>query len=194
MLGNCSCFFFVIRWLISKLTLKKNCFKNYQSIKMFARVTSKRQKTPLAWQQHMFANVACFNALRINNQLMQKNSVNDRSNNKCTIHETKLIAYWVLSTGGFWQSFFSHRHISQRAIWAPLSSNWTRDPFASRGGSIPVFLKKPVATCDFPVGVWTPWPHHWICHTLMVFLKVYLFCLRFYVPVNIYGHIEMVSS
>ena len=26
------------------------------------------------------------------------------------------------------------------------------DPIASRGGSVPVFLRKPIATCDFPGG------------------------------------------
>ena len=32
----------------------------------------------------------------------------------------------------------------------PLRSNWTHGPIASQGRSVPVCLKKSIATCDFP--------------------------------------------
>ena len=55
---------------------------------------------------------------------------------------------------GFLTTFlFSHQRISQR-YGPPSRGNWTLGPNASRGGAVPVFLKKPIVTCDFPgVGV-----------------------------------------
>ena len=45
--------------------------------------------------------------------------------------------------------------IHRRLYEPPLRSNWT----LFRGGSTPVFLRKPIATCDFPgEGVRTPCP------------------------------------
>ena len=40
--------------------------------------------------------------------------------------------------------FFSYHHISQNVILTSSRSNWTEE------GSITVFLRKPIATCDFP--------------------------------------------
>ena len=51
--------------------------------------------------------------------------------------------------------FFRCQHISQRAEptsldLGPKGSNL--GPVASQGGSVPVFLRKHIATCDFPGG------------------------------------------
>ena len=45
---------------------------------------------------------------------------------------------------------FSHHRISQRALWTALEMQL--DP--SRGGSVhaPVYVRKHIATCDFPGG------------------------------------------
>ena len=38
-------------------------------------------------------------------------------------------------------------------------------PIAPRGGSVPVFLRKPIATCDFPGGSESPFPCLLSIHT-----------------------------
>ena len=49
--------------------------------------------------------------------------------------------------------FFNHQGLSKRAIRTTLEKQLDpMGPIASRGVSLPVFLKKPVATCDFPGG------------------------------------------
>ena len=49
--------------------------------------------------------------------------------------------------------FFLGHCISQRAVRASIEMQLDpRSPIASRGGSVPVFLWKPIATCDFPGG------------------------------------------
>ena len=45
----------------------------------------------------------------------------------------------------------SHQHISQRALQTSLEQQLDpRGPIAALGGSVPDFLRKPIATCDFP--------------------------------------------
>ena len=57
--------------------------------------------------------------------------------------------------GGSWQRFLSHQHISQRAVQTSLQKQLDRrGPIASvggggGGGSVPIFLRKSIATCDF---------------------------------------------
>ena len=51
----------------------------------------------------------------------------------------------MLHSDMFFCFAFSHQHISERAVR-------TLVPIASRGGSVPDFLRKPMATCDFPGG------------------------------------------
>ena len=44
----------------------------------------------------------------------------------------------------------------------PSRSNWIqRGPIVSRGVSVPEFLRKPIATCDFPRMLRTPWIRAW---------------------------------
>ena len=48
---------------------------------------------------------------------------------------------------------FSHQHISQRAVLTSIEKLLgPMGPIASRGGSVPVFLRKPTVTFDFPGG------------------------------------------
>ena len=49
--------------------------------------------------------------------------------------------------GGYPENFFGHQHILQRAIRASLEES----NYISRG-YVPVFLRKHIATCDFPGG------------------------------------------
>ena len=57
--------------------------------------------------------------------------------------------------------FFSNRNIFQRALRTSLEKQLDPiGPIASQGRSVPVFLRKPIATCDFPGGVRPPAPHH----------------------------------
>ena len=52
--------------------------------------------------------------------------------------------------GGVLTTFFSHQCILQVAVQTSLGKQLDpRGPIASRGGSVPVFLRKPIATCDF---------------------------------------------
>ena len=54
---------------------------------------------------------------------------------------------------------FSHQRILERSVrTSPVKHLGSKGPFASRGGSVPVFLREHIATCDFPRmdGVWTP--------------------------------------
>ena len=53
-----------------------------------------------------------------------------------------------IPSGGVLLFFFIQQHISHRAIQNTLEKQL--DPFSR--GSIPVFLWKPIATCDFPWG------------------------------------------
>ena len=48
--------------------------------------------------------------------------------------------------------FFSHQRISQTVYIqiSPKKHLDPRDPIASRGVSVPIFLREPIATCDFP--------------------------------------------
>ena len=50
--------------------------------------------------------------------------------------------------GGPDNIFLSHQCISQRAV----GTLCPRGPIASRWGSVPVFLRKPIITSDFPEG------------------------------------------
>ena len=71
--------------------------------------------------------------------------------------------------GGGAENIFSYQRISQRVVWISLEKQLDpRDPIASRWGSVPVFVEKHIATCDFP-GVSgalphppPPWTRHWI--------------------------------
>ena len=54
--------------------------------------------------------------------------------------------------GGGVNNFFSHQHISQRAVQTSLRKQLDPSPIASGGWSVPEFLRKPTATCDFPGG------------------------------------------
>ena len=50
-------------------------------------------------------------------------------------------------------TFFCQECISQRAVWTSLEKQldpW--GPIAFRGVSVPEFIRKPIATCDFPGG------------------------------------------
>ena len=52
---------------------------------------------------------------------------------------------------------FSHQSVSQRVVRTALEKQLDpMGPIASRGVSVPEFLRKPRATCDFSMGVWTP--------------------------------------
>ena len=52
---------------------------------------------------------------------------------------------------------FSHQLVLQMTVrTSHLKQLDPKGPIASRGGSIPVFLRKPTATEDFPEGVQTP--------------------------------------
>ena len=55
-------------------------------------------------------------------------------------------------------------NVFHRGLYESTSrSNWTMGPIASLGESIPVFLRKPVTTCDFPEGSPEPLsPTPWI--------------------------------
>ena len=58
-----------------------------------------------------------------------------------------------LQGGGPENFVFNHLRISQKAVWTSLDKQlgpWA--PIASHGGSVPVFLRKPIATCDFSKG------------------------------------------
>ena len=47
--------------------------------------------------------------------------------------------------------FFSYQRISQRIVQTSLKKQLDpMGPIASQGGSIQVFLRKPIFTCDFP--------------------------------------------
>ena len=52
----------------------------------------------------------------------------------------------------------NHQRISQRAVWTPSRSNWTHRVQLLLAGSVPEFLRKPIATCDFPGRVPDPLP------------------------------------
>ena len=55
--------------------------------------------------------------------------------------------------GGRGDIFLSHQRISQRAVRTSLEKQLDpKGPIASRGGSVSVFLRKPIATCDFSGG------------------------------------------
>ena len=48
---------------------------------------------------------------------------------------------------------FSHQCILQGAVQTSLGKHLdTKGPIASQGGSVPVFLRKPIATCEFFLG------------------------------------------
>ena len=56
--------------------------------------------------------------------------------------------------------FFIHQHISQRAAQTSLEKQLDpKGPNCFLRGSVLIFLSKPLATCDFPRGIWTPFPH-----------------------------------
>ena len=62
-----------------------------------------------------------------------------------------LVAQSMVGSRKFHQG--GHQCISQRAIGTFLKKQLDPgDPIASRRGSVPVFLRKPTATCDFPGG------------------------------------------
>ena len=51
------------------------------------------------------------------------------------------------------ENFFSHQRISQRDVQTSLKKQLDpRGPIASRGGSVPVFLRKHISHLDFPGG------------------------------------------
>ena len=53
--------------------------------------------------------------------------------------------------GGGAENIFSYQRISQRVVRTSLEKQLDpRDPIASRWGSVPVFVRKHIATCDFP--------------------------------------------
>ena len=51
-------------------------------------------------------------------------------------------------------TFLKHQHISQRAVQTSLKKQIDpiRVSIASRGESVPEFLRKPIATCEFQGG------------------------------------------
>ena len=52
---------------------------------------------------------------------------------------------------GFFSRCFSHQRISQRTVRTSLEKQLDPiGPISSRGGSVPVFLRTTIATCDFP--------------------------------------------
>ena len=61
----------------------------------------------------------------------------------------------VLLKGNFIRVCFSYQRIVQISIEKQLDS---MSPIASREGSVPDFLRKPIATCDFPGGADQPPP------------------------------------
>ena len=67
--------------------------------------------------------------------------------------------------GGVMTTYFSHQRISQRVVRTSLKKQLdTLGPIASRRGSVPVFLRKSLATSDFPGGgggAGPPVPHLW---------------------------------
>ena len=51
---------------------------------------------------------------------------------------------------------YSHQRISQSIVWTSLQKQLDpRGPIASEGVSLPIRLRKPLTTCDFPGVVWT---------------------------------------
>ena len=76
--------------------------------------------------------------------------------NKYYIHgSTKF--HWGVGEGP--ENFFSHKPISQRAVWTSLKNQLDpRGPTVARWGSVPAFLRKHIVTCDLPGGVLTPCP------------------------------------
>ena len=66
---------------------------------------------------------------------------------------------WGWGWGMFGPDIFRYQRISQRAVRISLEKQLDpRGPIASRGGSVPVFLRDHITTCDFPGGVRTPCP------------------------------------
>ena len=62
--------------------------------------------------------------------------------------------------GGLDNGFFCQECISQRAVWTSLEKQLDlRGPIAFRGVSVPEFIRKPIATCDFPGVGRSPVPH-----------------------------------
>ena len=56
----------------------------------------------------------------------------------------------LIDGGGVLKAFYSHHCISQRVVRTSLVKQLKPlGPIASRGGPAPVFLRKPIATCDF---------------------------------------------
>ena len=50
-----------------------------------------------------------------------------------------------------------HQLILQRVVWTSLKKQLDPGgPIASQRGSIPVFIMKPLTTCDYPGGSWPP--------------------------------------
>ena len=55
--------------------------------------------------------------------------------------------------------FISHQRILQSAVLTSLEKQLDlRGPITSRGRSVPIFLRKPIATCDFAGGGGGPDP------------------------------------
>ena len=75
--------------------------------------------------------------------------------------------------------FFSHQRISQ-VHTDPLEKQLDLlDPIVSRGVSVPLFLTKPITTCDFPGGggggggVWCPHTTHTLDLTMQCHDNIY---------------------
>ena len=70
--------------------------------------------------------------------------------------------------GGVVSTFLrSHQRILQRAVQTAHEKQL--DPFLRGGGSVPVFLREPLATCGFPDGGGGgghPAPHSGVVHAL----------------------------
>ena len=81
--------------------------------------------------------------------------------------------YFLCFLGLFYRKFLVSQCISQRAVWTSLEKQLDpRGPIASRGWSIPEFLRIAIATCDFPWGSGPPVPT--LCNPPMQRKKNYI--------------------
>ena len=78
----------------------------------------------------------------------------------------------------------SYQRISQRAlrtfIEKQLDPRGSTGPVASRGGSVPEFLRKPIAACDFRGESGPPfphWPRQYLCWHLLADEEICKLCL-----------------
>ena len=84
--------------------------------------------------------------------------------------------------GGGGPTFFSHQRISQRTAWTSLEKQLDpMGPMASRWGSVPEFLRKPIATYDFPGWGSGPLSPFWIRPCMLITGSgTYCTCVKLY--------------